>query len=174
MTDQTNTGVRIEKWDDRGLELLRRCNTPAMTEYIGGPETEEKLLNRHQRYLDYWQDDRNARPFEVFVGDEIAASLAFWETQWDGEEVYEAGWATVPEFQGRGVATKALSLVFDVARQQARHRWFVAFPSRDNAASNAVCRRAGFQLFGPCEVEYPPGTMMSSNDWRYDLRPDAP
>jgi len=170
MTVQTNNAVRIEKWDERGLDLLRRCNTPAMTEYIGGPESEQKLLLRHQRYLGYWNGGEKAWPFQAFVGDDVAASLSFWESEWDGQEVYEAGWATVPEFQGRGVATKALTLVLEHARQANAHRWVVAFPSRDNAASNAVCRRAGFQMFGPCEVEYPPGTTMESNDWRFDLR----
>jgi len=38
-----------------------------------------------------------------------------------------------------------------------------------NTGSNGVCRSAGFRLFGECEIEYPPGTMMPANDWRYDL-----
>jgi hypothetical protein len=41
-----------------------------------------------------------------------------------------------------------------------------------NGASNAVCRRAGFELLGESEFEYPPGTTIVSNDWRYDLRAD--
>jgi len=38
-----------------------------------------------------------------------------------------------------------------------------------NTGSNGVCRSAGFRFFGECEIEYPPGTMMPANDWRYDL-----
>ena len=41
-----------------------------------------------------------------------------------------------------------------------------AFPARANAASNAICRGVGFTLVGPCEVEYPPGSMLAANDWR--------
>ncbi|MGI8711878.1 MAG: hypothetical protein ACR2NR_01595 [Solirubrobacteraceae bacterium] len=37
-------------------------------------------------------------------------------------------------------------------------RFVHAFPSVENAASNAVCRSAGFALLGPIEAEYPPGT----------------
>jgi len=162
--------VRLEPWADDGLDLLRRCNTPAMTEHLGGPESEEKLLNRHERYLNYAADPTGgAWPFRVFAGDEVAASLAFWQSDWNGEPVYEAGWATVPEFQGQGVASAAIRLVLDFARGLNDRRWVVACPARSNLASNAVCRRSGFTLFGECEIEYPPGQQMLANDWRFDL-----
>jgi RimJ/RimL family protein N-acetyltransferase len=45
-----------------------------------------------------------------------------------------------------------------------------AFPAVGNAPSNAVCDRLGFALLGEVEVEYPPASMMTCNDWRLDLR----
>ena len=47
-----------------------------------------------------------------------------------------------------------------------------AFPNVDNAPSNAICRKLGFDLLGPCEVEFPKGHFMTCNDWRLDLRAD--
>jgi RimJ/RimL family protein N-acetyltransferase len=44
-----------------------------------------------------------------------------------------------------------------------------AFPSGDNAPSNAICRKLGFTLVGSCEFEYPKGSAMQCNDWRLDL-----
>lgn len=44
-----------------------------------------------------------------------------------------------------------------------------AFPSPDNIASNAICRKAGFTLLSEVEFEFPPGHIMLSNDWRFDL-----
>jgi len=166
--------VRLEPWDDDGLDLLRRCNTPRMTEHLGGPESEQKLLLRHQRYLGYARaesagDDAGAWPYRVFLGDDVAASLSYWRSEWQGQPVFEAGWATVPEFQGRGVATAAVRLALALAAGRHESRWVVAVPSRKNAGSNGVCRSAGFQFFGECEVEYPPGTTMLANDWRFDL-----
>jgi hypothetical protein len=38
--------LKLEPWDRSGLQLLRDCNTPAMTEFLGGPESDEKLLDR--------------------------------------------------------------------------------------------------------------------------------
>ena len=166
--------VRLEPWSDAGFDLLRRCNTPGMTTHLGGPESEQKLLFRHQRYLGYARaksagDDPGAWPYRVFVGDEVAASIAYWRSEWDGLQVFEAGWATVPEFQGHGVATAAVRLVLAEAAGRHESRWVVAMPSRENPGSNGVCRSAGFEYFGECEVEYPPGTSMAANDWRFDL-----
>lgn len=168
------SNVRLEPWNDDGLELLRLCNAPGMTVHLGGPESEQKLLLRHQRYLAYARSEREgtdpgAWPYRVFVGNEVAASLSYWRSEWAGENVFEAGWATLPAFQGRGVATAAVRLVVDLARERREARWVVAMPARQNAGSNGVCRSAGFTFFGECEVEYPPGTMMPANDWRYDL-----
>jgi RimJ/RimL family protein N-acetyltransferase len=45
-----------------------------------------------------------------------------------------------------------------------------AFPSVDNAPSNAICRKLGFTLLdGAIEFEYPPGNLLRCNDWRFDL-----
>jgi RimJ/RimL family protein N-acetyltransferase len=44
-----------------------------------------------------------------------------------------------------------------------------AYPSIDNAPSNAICRKLGFALLGSCDFEYPQGSFMQCNDWRLDL-----
>jgi RimJ/RimL family protein N-acetyltransferase len=43
--------IRLVAWSDADLELLRRANTPEMWKHLGGPESDEKVLRRHQRYL---------------------------------------------------------------------------------------------------------------------------
>lgn len=54
-------------------------------------------------------------------------------------------------------------------KPEARHRHLHAFPSPDNLASNAICRKAGFTLRSEVEFEFPPGHIVRSNDWRFDL-----
>ena len=78
----------------------------------------------------------------------------------------------LPEFGGRGLATDAARLIVGLARAAGRYRFLHAFPAVDNAPSNAVCRKAGFTDLGPCEIEYPLGSMMRANNWRIDLRVD--
>lgn len=50
-----------------------------------------------------------------------------------------------------------------------RHRFMHAFPSVENAPSNAICRKLGFALVEESEFEYPPSNLMRCNDWRLDL-----
>jgi hypothetical protein len=67
----------------------------------------------------------------------------------------------------------ATALAIAVARSERKHRFLHAFPSVDNAPSNAICRKLGFTLVEECEFEYPPGSFMRCNDWRLDLFANA-
>lgn len=103
-------------------------------------------------------------------GHEVTAgSIGYWEQSWRGDTVWETGWAVLPEFQGRGLAVAAARLVCERARAERRHRFVHAFPSVVNASSNAVCRKAGFELLGDLDLEYPKGHWSPHNDWRFDL-----
>ncbi|MDQ1009122.1 RimJ/RimL family protein N-acetyltransferase [Streptomyces sp. V4I23] len=167
--------VRIEPWSEDDFELLCAVNAPELMDHLGGPETEEQLIMRHQRYVELSADRTGrGRMFRIVLaeGDDAgrsAGSVGFWEQTWDGEQIYESGWAVLPAFQGRGIATAATLAVIERARAERRHRTLHAFPSVDNVASNAVCRKAGFTLLGEREVEYPPGNVLRSHDWRLDL-----
>nr|WP_238161725.1 GNAT family N-acetyltransferase [Micromonospora endolithica] len=96
-------------------------------------------------------------------------SVGHWERRWRGAQVWEMGWAVLPAYQGRGLATAAVLAAAAEARARRTHRFAHAYPSVDNPASNAVCRRVGFTLLGPTDFEYPPGQLMRANDWRLDL-----
>ncbi|MEU6882825.1 GNAT family N-acetyltransferase [Streptomyces sp. NPDC046712] len=164
--------VRLEPWSEEDFGLLRAMNAPELMEHLGGPETEKALVERHERYVRLSADRTSAGlmfrivllPEEVVVG-----SIGFWKQTWDGEPVYETGWMVLPGFQGRGVATAATRAVAELARAERTHRFLHAFPSTDNGASNAVCRKAGFELLGERAFEYPPGHPLRCNDWRLDL-----
>ncbi|KYK10267.1 GCN5 family acetyltransferase [Streptomyces sp. CC71] len=160
-------GVRLVPWGEGDLWLLRRTNAPEMTAHLGGPETEERLVLRHRRYL----DAAPGRMYRVTLADggETVGSIGHWQRTWRGAQVWETGWAVLPEFQGRGLAALAARAVVRAARDAGEHRYLHAFPSVDHAASNAVCRRAGFVLLGQADFEYPKGHWIKSNDWRVDL-----
>ena len=143
---------------------------PAMTAHLGGPETSEKIRERHERYCRI-SDSGTGRMFVILMGpgSVAAGSVGYWEREWQGEQVWEAGWSVLPEFQGQGIAVRATAAVVERARAEGRHRFMHAFPSVDNAASNAVCRKVGFTLEGEFEFEYPPDNVLRCNDWRLEL-----
>ncbi|MFJ8626035.1 GNAT family N-acetyltransferase [Kitasatospora sp. NPDC093550] len=195
--------VRIEPWTDADLALLRRVNTPEMKKHVGGPETEEQLLVRHGRYLDFvpsglgcmyrivlLPDDATTEDTGDAIGDaigdatgeatggraaegEAVGTVGYGTRTWEGETVHEMGWNVLPGHQGRGIAVTATRLAVAAARREAAHRYLHAFPSVDNPASNAVCAKAGFTLLGATDFEFPPGRFMRSHNWRVDLRGSA-
>lgn len=162
--------MRIEPWSEDDLDLLRQLNTPEMKRHLGGPETDEQVVARHERYVQFAGTGKGCM-FRVVVlpSGESVGSIGYWERVWHDETVYEMGWAILPAYQRRGLATAALAATVAEARARRTHRYAHAFPSVDNPASNAVCRKAGFQFLGETEFEYPPGNLASSHDWRLDL-----
>lgn len=175
MTDEDLLEVDIRPWAEGDLPLLQRLmGDPAMTAHIGGPETVEKIRERHGRYLVSGRPGRGAM-FVIVVGPGrvAAGSVGYWPREWRGHHVWETGWSVLPEFQGRGVATKVTAAVVRRARTDGTHRFIHAFPSVDNGASNAICRKLGFVFQEEADFEYPKGTFMRCNDWRLDLRTAA-
>jgi RimJ/RimL family protein N-acetyltransferase len=164
--------VRIEPWSEDDFDLLRAANAPELMDHLGGPETEEQLIKRHQRYVDLSANrTEKGRMYRIVLSadGEAAGTVGFWEQTWGGQQVYETGWSVLPAFQGRGIATAGTVAVVEKARAEHKHRYLHAFPSLANGPSNAVCRKAGFSLVGECDFEYPPGNLLRSNDWQLDL-----
>jgi RimJ/RimL family protein N-acetyltransferase len=171
--------IRLEPWSEPALGLLRRINTPDMRRHVGGPEPEDRVLARHRRYLAMPETGRGCM-FAIVLGDEKVGSIAYHQRAWHGGQIYETGWNVLPPFQGRGVATAAGTALIAIVRAAASRadnpRSLHAFPSVDNAPSNALCDRIGFTLLGACDFEYPPGsgTLMRSNNWHLDLTESTP
>lgn len=160
--------VRIEPWGEGDLQLLEKLmGDPEMTEHLGGPESPAKIAERQTRY-----DRPGSGMFKIVdeATGEAVGSVGYWERSWRGEQVYEIGWSVIPAFQGRGIARTATSRAIALARSEGKHRFLHAFPSVDNPASNAICRKLDFTLVEECEFEYPRGSFMRCNDWRLDLR----
>jgi len=139
-----------------------------MMAHLGGPESAEAISRRHERYL---RDSSPQRLFTIVRGSNSTAVgwVGYWESRWQQLDVFECGWHVLPECQRRGLAFSAVTLMLARARAEELHRYMHAFPSVDNVASNALCRRLGFLSQGEVDVEYPKGRIMRAVDWRLDL-----
>jgi RimJ/RimL family protein N-acetyltransferase len=159
-------GVRLEPWGAGDLELLRKLlGDAAMMEHLGGPESPEKIAERQGRY-----ELPDSKQFKIVdSGGAGVGWVGYWEREWDGEQVYEIGWSVLPATQGRGIGAAATALAIERARAERSHRLLFAYPSVDNAPSNAICRKLGFTLLGASEFEYPKGSFMRCNNWRLEL-----
>ena len=161
--------VTLEPWGSGDLALLVRLMGDArMTQHLGGPESPDKLGQRQSRYERLEGGDRMFKIVEAASGAGVG-SVGFWTKEWRDEQVYEVGWMVVPEFQRRGIAMAATAQAIELARRDGQHRFMHAFPNLDNAPSNAICHKLGFELLEACEFEFPKQHFMTCNDWRLDL-----
>jgi RimJ/RimL family protein N-acetyltransferase len=163
--------VQLQPWSEEDLPLLEKLlGDPAMMTYLGGPESQEQILRRHQRYIRLPADGTDHMFKIVWEPDGAGVgNVGYWRKTWRDQAVYETGWLVLPAYQGRGIATKATAAVIKHARKDPKYQFIHAFPSVENTASNAICRKLGFTLVEECQVEYPPGRSMTVNDWRLDL-----
>ncbi len=173
MADPQANAVDLRSWGAEDLPLLQALlGDPAMMAHLGGPETPEQIAARHARYCRL-EESGTGHMFVIVVGPERtpAGSVGYWERELQGAQVWEAGWSVLPAFQGRGIATRGTAAALAHARAVGTRRFVHAYPDVDNAASNAVCRNAGFALQGTEDAEYPRGHWIRVNDWRFDLFP---
>jgi len=164
----SNQSIQIKPWEENDLDLLFQINAPNMMKYLGGPESEEQILNRHERYLNLGE---KGCMFSIRLLPQLESvgTVGYWETKWNNESVYETGWSVLPAHQGKGIAKEAVKLVIESASATNKHRYIHAFPKVDNDASNALCRSLNFQWLGVTPFEYPKGNHIRCNDWRFDL-----
>lgn len=160
--------ISLRLWSDVDLPLLRQANTPEMTEHLNGPETEQQLIARHERYLRHVASGES-RLFVIADGEHPVGSIGYWKTAWHDQPALETGWFVLPEAQGKGVASAALAAMIPDAREHRdERRMLTAFPSVDNLASNGVCRRNGFTLVGTL-TEVFREKELTMNEWALDL-----
>jgi RimJ/RimL family protein N-acetyltransferase len=138
--------VMLEPWHADDLAVLERANSAEMTRFLGGPELPEALAARHAEYLQLMTSGTGAM-FRVEVDGEPAGHAGWWPEQHEGAPVCEVGCAVEPAWQGRGVATEALRRVIAHAIGTTGLP-VVGYAAIDNEASNALCRRTGFELRG--------------------------
>lgn len=158
--------AHLEPWGAGDFLLLEKLNDPSLTRHVGGPESPEKLAERQSKYQE--ADSRQYRIVDEASGERVGW-VGYWEMTWQDRPVWETGWAVLQSFQGRGIASSATSQLLDVARSERGHRYVHAFPMVENAPSNAICRKLGFELLG--EIDFPArrGGIVRCNDWRFDL-----
>ena len=164
------TDVELRPYSDGDLDLLRRANTPELMDQMGGVESDQQVVARHERYLRL-QGEGTAHQFCIVIPGhpEGVGMTGYWHRDEGGEHVLEGGWSVEAEYRGRGIAPAAVVAMLDWARAAGETLPLHAYPRVDNPASNAVCRKAGFTLLGELDFEVTPGVVLHTNDWVYDL-----
>ncbi|HKR01533.1 MAG TPA: GNAT family N-acetyltransferase [Pyrinomonadaceae bacterium] len=147
---------------------------PQMMEGLGGALSRERVAQMLRHALESVKTG-TAWVFKIISDDErasAAGTVCIWENSWQGESINEIGWMILPEFQGRGMGTKAVSAILERARSEGRWDVIHAFPSTANARSNSICRKMGFSMIEECDLEWS-GRSLRCNHWRLDFSAGA-
>jgi RimJ/RimL family protein N-acetyltransferase len=153
--------VELLRYEDADFELAEALETdPVVMRELGGPIDLARVRETHRlRVSDPWY-------FKIVIpaSDPPIGTIGIWEKELDGAMIFETGWMVLPAFQGRGIATAALDLLIQRAREEPRFESVHAFPPVTNAASNALCRRFAFSLLGERDFVYA-GRTLRCNQW---------
>jgi RimJ/RimL family protein N-acetyltransferase len=163
--------IELLPWSNDDLWAVGRfLSDPEMMKHLGGPQSREQIVDQHERYLETGASG-TGQMFKIVLrpATDAIGNIGYWDKTWREDIVYETGWMILPDHQGRGYASAALTLLVERLRREHLHRFLHAFPAVTNGPSNALCRKAGFTNLGECEFEYPVGHPLRCNDWRLDL-----
>ena len=161
-----------------------RCD-PVMMAELGGPLPREGIEAKVAR--DAGEAARDTSWIKMIVPDEqrpevVAGNVVLWRHDAEGaddaegsdgsdeengahrEPISEIGWMVLPEFQGRGLGSRAVALLLERARADGRWGLVHAYPGATNAASNGICRKLGFILVDKQQVEFA-GRLLETCHW---------
>ena len=163
--------VTLRAWTADDLAVLLAQDSAQMTRFLGGPEGQDRVRRRHEKYLRE-QAEGVTWPFTIWAASasEPVGSVVYWQMAHDGHEAYEIGWGILPAHQGHGYGARGVRLAVAHAAHHGDRDTVYAFPRVDHDASNGIARSAGFRLDGEIEGEYPVGVKIRVNSWSVDLR----
>ena len=150
------TPVQLRPWSADDLPVLERNNAPEMTVHLGGPESPEKVRDRHERYQRHWLEG-TAWMFTARVDDEPVGLVGYWNTTHEGRDVFECAYGILPEFQGRGLAAAAMQACLAHAALHGTRDDVYAYPKVTNGPSQRAVRAARVRPRGRAGLRVPQG-----------------
>ncbi|WP_061965248.1 GNAT family N-acetyltransferase [Demequina aurantiaca] len=170
MTAIVPENVELLPYAPEDLDLLRRANTPELMDQMGGVEDEAAVHRRHERYL-LLPIGHLGQQFRVIIPGhpEGVGMVGYWVRTDIPERTLECGWSIEAQYRGRGIATIATTTMIQFLREGGETCLLHAYPRIDNAASNAVCRKAGFSLVGAVKDPSVGAGEIELNDYAMEL-----
>jgi RimJ/RimL family protein N-acetyltransferase len=141
---------------------------PEVMRELGGASERADILAAHRKRVESVADGEWWFVIVPEPSGPPAGSIGIWDSSFREAPIHEIGWMVLPAFQGRGIAGEALTIILARARSEPRFSRIHAFPGVTNAASNALCRRAGFVHLEECEVRFR-NTPLRVNHWELDV-----
>ena len=140
--------LTLRRYRPEDAEPLYRClgTDPAMVQYSGWNPyaTPEMAQETVRRFIDSY-DDEHAYSWIMDIDDVIVGTIGAYD--YTGDQI-EVGFSVVPGWQGRGLATEALSKVLEYLTENEGILCVTAWCAADNVGSKRVLEKAGMKLVG--------------------------
>jgi RimJ/RimL family protein N-acetyltransferase len=155
--------------DDLDLYIAMRTDPVVMAE-LGGPLPIETVPDKVRRDAEAAASGEswNLAIVPEESNGEAVGIVVMWNHEDNGEIISEIGWMLRRDAMGRGIGTRAVTMALERAAADPRWQVLHAHAGVNNAASNAICRKLGFELVGLHEG-YFADRLLTSNHWRLDL-----
>ena len=167
--------VELRPYAEGDLALTEALETdPQVMKELGGPRNAEDVRKAHRNRVT--PTAAGERWWFVIVpepGGPGVGQIGIWQHEWEGDKIYEIGWTLLPSFQGRGVASQALGMLLERARQADSVDAIHALPGVTNAPSNGLCRKFGFELVEEREIDFL-DRRLRVNHWVLELASRSP
>lgn len=162
---------------DLDAYIRMRCD-PVMMAELGGPLPRDGMADKVRRDVETVTSGQGW--IKMIVPDEtaphlVAGNVVLWSHE-DEEpdpadpapaEISEIGWMVLPEFQGRGLAKRAVRELLRLAHEDGGWGRVHAFPGATNGPSNGICRSLGFTPHGQRDVTFA-DRILHTNHWSID------
>lgn len=150
--------------------LVKLYQNQEMMAYLGGILSRELIEERLKKWSAHWE----ASGFGFGIvrlrnsPQEVGACILF-QTEIEGEKLFEIGWMIDVPFQGRGYATEIAKAYIDFAIHHLNATLFAAFPTENNLPSNKICEKLGFLCMGQYRYHFLDNTL-DTRYWRYEVK----
>ena len=157
--------MELAPYTDADMWLVEALETdPRVMADLGGPRLRDEIPGIHGRRLDHGPNKGWYLKIVPEPGAPPVGAIMIWRSDWDGTAIAEVGWTILFEHQGKGYGSAALAALLDFVRREGGWGDLHAFPGVTNGASNALCRKFGFELIGETDIEYA-GRTLRANHW---------
>ncbi|RKR82525.1 ribosomal-protein-alanine N-acetyltransferase [Mucilaginibacter gracilis] len=120
-------------------EVNRYIDRPASTGVADALAFIQKIITLTQNgHSFYWAITLKSE--DLLIG-----TLCFWNID-EANQSIELGYELLPDYQGKGIITEAITEVLQFGFTQVGAKAIMAFPSANNARSVAVLQKLGFEL----------------------------
>jgi RimJ/RimL family protein N-acetyltransferase len=123
--------------DDQALLEAIYCD-PRMLVHLGDPMPREQVPAKLRSVVEGVQSGRDWYFVVMLDGSgQAAGAVCVWHSDFEGQPISEIGWTVLPDYQGQGLASRAVAAVLDKARVDKRWGTLHAFPATSNGPSRA-------------------------------------